>query len=136
MWWRIDFKKAYSDQCPLFLCVSQKKYLHKYIFYFLFYEIFLRDDDHLEETEDIDEGEGACRFGKNLEKVKSSIDRGKRQPYKGYAFGGLFEDKCDNYWCKTKEHAQRVEFAEKNVILYPNNEEPGKFCYKNQHKLE
>ena len=75
--------------------------------------------------EDIDEGEGACRFGKNLEKV----DRGKRKPYKGYAFGGLFEDKCDNYWCKTKEHAQRVEFAEKNVILYPNNEEPGKFCY-------
>ena len=54
---------------------------------------------------------------------------GMRKPYKGYAFGGLFEDECTNYWSKTKKHAQRVKFAEKNVILYPNNEDPGKFCF-------
>ena len=51
-----------------------------------------------------------------------------RKSYKGYAFGGLVEDECDNYTCETKEHAQRVEFAEKDVILYPNNEDPGKSC--------
>ena len=43
------------------------------------------------------------------------------------AYGGLVEEKCHNFWCEKKHnYAQQIEFNENNVILYPNNEDPGK----------
>ena len=80
------------------------------------------------EIEDCDPNIFNCCQGKNPE--KSLAFKGKsclRKPYKGYAYGGLVEEKCHNFWCEKKHnYAQQIEFNENNVILYPNNEDPGK----------
>ena len=61
----------------------------------------------------------------------------QRKPYKGYAYGGLVEEKCHYFWCEKKHnYAQQIEFNENNVILYPNNEDPGKILAEKKNCLK